>query len=565
MNAISKNNTTKPWLMDLLIIALFCVVYLFLFLGGYPLRLPDEGRYAEVAREMLNQHNYITPTLNGVVFFDKPPLYYWLSALAMHIGGVNESMARAASALFGLLGILGAYVTGYVLDDRRTGLMAAGILGTMPLYFLAAHFANCDLIVAVSISLSLWSTLIAIVRPEINIRRLAMLSAYFWCALAILAKGLIGLVFPVAAIGLFILVFNRWSLIKSLYLVPGLLLIALLILPWFIAVSRANPDFLNYFFYVQQYLRFISHSFNDPEPFWFYIPVILLGLWPWPFYLIQTFKQSLRKPLQQSNNTINGFLIIWALVIFIFFSIPTSKTIGYIVPVFPPLALLLARYVAALKPENMLKFPGIISLFMLLLIGLALLIVPHFIPLYFSSIVTTCLGLGLLVLSAIGFYLYRRAYPIYLLIIGTNVVLLLVAIMFGNLGASTSAKPLAIWLNTHHISADKVYAYERYPFDLPFYLQSPIKIVTQNWQDPALSSKDSWDGEFAYGLQQTPKASRYFINQADFVATWSSQQPIYVLVATKHVPTFQADVGTTQLTQLVHSKQWTLVTNVAPN
>lgn len=491
------------WSIDFVVLLLLAGLCYTLFLGTFPLFVPDEGRYAEIAREMLSQHQYITPTLNGVVFFDKPPLYYWLSAFAMHLGGVNTWTARAAPALFGLLGTLGAYTTGRLLVDRQTGIFAAIILTTMPAYFLAAHYANCDLIVAVCLSGSLWSILIALTRENKVARRWWMLSAYICCALAILAKGLIGIVFPLAITGLFILISNRWILLKELYLLPGLILIAILVLPWFMLVSKTNADFLHYFFYVQHFQRFVSHSFNAHQPFWFYVPVVIIGALPWVFYLIAVIRQGFHKPFRDSNNYVSLFLWIWVLFTFVFFSIPTSKIIGYILPIFPPLAIMIARYLT--KVHHKKSYIAMIAL--------------------------------------------------------VNIIIMLSILPFGQFAIKHTSYPIASWMRSQQLSVNHVYAYEAYPYDLPVYLQTSIYVVSPNWQAPDLAKEDNWQGEFAYGLTQTMPNSPYFVNNAQFMAAWQSQQTIYVLIKAKYADDFRKTVGAKRLTPLAKTPYWWLVSN----
>jgi len=554
------------WCWDLIGLTLISLVFFALFLGSSPLRLPDEGRYAEVAREMFAHLNFITPTLNSVVFFDKPPLYYWLSAVAMSIGGVNEWTARAAPAFFGMLGVLGIYITGRLIDNRRTGWIAAGILATTPLYFLISHFANCDLIVAVCISLSLWSFLITLVRPELSIRRWAMGSAYVWCALAMLAKGLIGIVFPAAIIGLYILIFNRWSLIKRMYLIPGLILVLAIVLPWFILVSKNNADFLHYFFYIQQYQRFISHSFNDKESFWFYIPIVLLGMWPWTLWLMQSIIQPIshRLTLAAKDRTIHVFLLLWAAVILVFFSIPTSKTIGYIVPIFPPLALMLARYISSIPVNSPQRRLTLLNLIIIFIAALLLIIAPFVIyKLPLTIALSMSLGFGLLILSILGYYALHRNCRFYHIIIVINAILLISTMALAYLGGTSSAKAAAIWIKNQHIPIHQIYVYNKYPFDLPFYLQNPIHIVLPNWQEANLATEDSWRGEFAYALQQAPRANPNFVNQADFIQQWQSGQPMYIIITAKQVDDLQTTLGTKIVNRLSINHKWRLVTNQA--
>lgn len=545
---------------DLLFLCIASMVIFFFFLELYPMASPDEGRYGEIAREMLAAHNFITPTLNGVPFLDKPPLYYWLTAFIMHWGGVHEWSARAVSAFFGMLGLLGIYLTGYLLDNRRTGLIAAGILVSMPLYFLSAHFANCDLMVAVCMSLALFSALIAIMRPDLPHYRLCVYLAYFWCALAILAKGLIGLALPALIIGLFIILFKQWFLLLRMQLISGLIIVAVITLPWFILVSHANPDFLHYFFYVQHFERFTSSHFNNQHAFWFYIPILIGGSWPWCLYLFHAIKNYKNK--NHADKQLDGYLLIWITVVLLFFSIPTSKSAGYILVFFPPLALFIARYISNLNIK-LTKTPVIISIVSLFVGGLTLIIHPHIFPITKSHTTTLCLGTALLITGFFSLYLYRQMTFKAILIIPITLILLLSMLFLSFIKTKDSAEKVAMWLRIRQISPGFVYVYERYPFDVPFYLRSPVNVVYSNWQNSALSLKDSWAGEFALGLEQTHKPVPYFINNDTLLTRWHANQPIFLIVSNHLLASFEEQAGTATVNMLYHDKKWWLVTDEA--
>ncbi len=170
------------WLTDLLLLATLFALFYFSWLGSYPLFTPDEGRYAEVAREMLVSGDYVTPRVNGVAFLDKPAFYYWLQAGSMHWFGINEWAIRFFPAVFGMIGCLLVYLAGRTLFNRRTGILAAVILATSPIYFCCAHYANLDLEVAVLISTALLLFLMAALGTRF---RLALfLGAYLFTGLA---------------------------------------------------------------------------------------------------------------------------------------------------------------------------------------------------------------------------------------------------------------------------------------------------------------------------------------------------------------------------------------------
>ena len=340
-------NRNRIWVIDIACLGVLFIIFYTLWLGTYPVFTPEEGRYSEVAREMVTAGDYITPRINGVTFLDKPILHYWLQAAAINLFGVQEWALRLFPALFGVLGTLMLYICGSCLFNRRTGLLATIILATSPLYFGGAHYANLDLEVAVLISCTLLC-LITSFQLHDKTRLCFLFAAYIFSALAFLTKGLIGIVFPAMITGIWIITLRRFSLLKKIHLVFGILLFIAIVSPWYMMMQKANPKFLEYFFITQQVTRFLSSGeFNNKTPLWFYIPIVLIGFFPWAIFLIQAFHKSFNRIWHAHHAfAIDWFLLLWVGIIFIFFSIPQSKTMGYILPIFPPLALLVGNYLA---------------------------------------------------------------------------------------------------------------------------------------------------------------------------------------------------------------------------
>lgn len=284
----SSNAPTRDWLFDIIGLVLLLGLFYALWMGAHALVTPDEGRYSEVAREMVVTGDYITPRLNGVAFLDKPVLYYWLQASAIKLFGLSEAALRCWPMIIGLLGCVMTYLAGRVLFDRRTGIVSAIILATSSLYYGAAHYANLDLEVGVLISSALFSFIIAMSLDNPRLKTRFLLLAYVFAALAVLTKGLIGIAFPIMIIGAWILILNRWSLLLKMHLVQGMLIFFAITLPWYVLVQKANPEFLHFFFVTQQVARFLTmQDFNSKAAYWFYVPVVLAGMFPWSLFLFQ--------------------------------------------------------------------------------------------------------------------------------------------------------------------------------------------------------------------------------------------------------------------------------------
>ena len=326
---------------DLLFLLFLFGISFFQFLGRIPLIDPDEGRYAEIPREMLERGDFITPFLNYVHYFEKPPLHYWLNAVSMSLFGQNEFAARFPGALMGLLTLLLTYHLGRKLFDRRVGLLAALILGASAGFLVQARLNITDMTLTCTLSASLAFFILAVHEAEKR-KRLYYHLFYICAALAVLAKGLIGIVFPIVIIFSYLLITRRWGLLKEMRLATGVPLFLLIAAPWFIAVSLRNPEFARFFFIHEHFERFTTKVHGRYEPPWFFIPILAATMFPWSFF-IPTSVRGIWQDRQSADGDVRLYLLIWTLLIFLFFSISDSKLIPYILPVFPPLALLMGR------------------------------------------------------------------------------------------------------------------------------------------------------------------------------------------------------------------------------
>lgn len=543
LSPIIRKTAYRDWLVDIFFLSISVLFFYCLWLGQYPLFTPDEGRYSEVAREMVASGDYITPRINGVPFLDKPVLYYWLQAFAIQLFGIKEWALRLFPALFGMMGCLLTYVCGRHLFDRSTGLLSALVLATTPLYFAGAHYANLDLEVAVLISASLLCFVTGILTS--NHRRAFIFSAWVFVALAFLTKGLMALAFP-ALIGiLWMLLANRLTAIKQLHLILGLFLFCLIVFPWYFLVQKANPDFLHYFFITQQVTRFLSKGeFNNKGPFWFYIPVILFGFFPWTIFLWQSLKESIINVWQdKKEHTIELFLLIWVIIIFLFFSIPHSKIMTYILPIFPALALLTGRYLSSkwvFATQRTIRIASLsLALFALMLMGLFLLLQNylnlshHFKP--YLIIICCILGLSALISLALIKAQHLKGHIVLSLALSGAVLLML------TLGAvhlnHNSTKPLVKNLQTIIKPEDEVITYFKYYQDLPLYLGRQITVVS-NWNADTIAKNDNWLRELWLGLRFQKKAD-WFINEEAFWQRFNGEKRVFVFLNTNYFEQFK--------------------------
>ncbi len=302
---------------------------------------PDEGRYAEIPREMVASGDWTTPRLNGIKYFEKPALQYWATAVAYTLFGEHQWTARLWSALTGFLGVFMVLFTGRRLFGSKAGWYAALVLGSSLLWVLIGHINTLDMGVSFFLSAAVCAFLLAQHdAAAARARGRWMLAAWAALALAVLSKGLIGLALPGATLVLYILIERDWRLLGRLRLVAGSALLLALTLPWFVSVSRANPEFFHFFFIHEHFERFLTKQHGRYQPPYYFIPVLLAGMLPWTLTLLDALARAWKRDPRQRFQA-QRFLFLWAAVVFVFFSVSDSKLVSYILPMFPALALLI--------------------------------------------------------------------------------------------------------------------------------------------------------------------------------------------------------------------------------
>jgi len=537
-------NIQRDWFTDIFFLSSLLFVFYLIWLGSFPLFTPDEGRYTEIAREMVASHDYITPRMNGAPFLDKPILYYWLQSISIRLFGIKEWALRLIPALLGIFGCVMTYMTGRLLFDRKSALLSALILATTPLYFGAAHYTNLDLAVAVFISSSLLCLITGITRNNIYF----LYTAYLFGAFAFLTKGMIGIVFPAGITGLWLIFSWQLHRIKQLKIPTGLFLFALVVTPWYALVQRANPDFLHYFFVTQHITRFLSAGdFNNKSPIWFYAPVILIGFFPWTIFIFQTLLQTFRDIISAPKiHSTKLFLFIWFAFVFIFFSLPTSKIVGYILPVFPPLALLTGNFLAKnwYSTRNKNIFIAAINFIIFsVIIGSLLLMLLHHDWLDISNKMSVCIHIIAitLLISAIASLFALRQKTLFLffsICVASSVIAALTVTYYAADLNQNSAKKLVLTLKSQMQPQDQVISYFKYYQDVPLYLEKQIKVVA-DWNSPTISVRDNWTRELWLGKQFQP-STNWLINEDTFWQQWHSNRRVFVFLNQNYLSQFKS-------------------------
>jgi len=347
MNNNESNFIISPQMFVL--IALFTLIW-FGSLDFRPLIPSDEARYAEIAREIFVTGDWITPRYNGYKYFEKPPLQMWATSTIFEIFGVGNWQARLWSALTGFLTIIFVGVTSAKIFNPRVGWLSSIVLASSPMWIVAGHLSSLDIALSSFLSAALCSLLLSQHSENANTRRNWIWLCWAFMALAVLSKGLIGIVLPSLVLIFYCISIWDWKILNQIRIVSGSLIFLAIAAPWFVLVSIKNPEFLEFFFIHEHFQRFAQNSHNRNAPIYFFIPLLLVGILPWVPQLPMAFMKAIKR--NQNSHLATRLLVCWAVVIFVFFSISSSKLPGYIIPIFPAVAILIAKYLDSIKYES---------------------------------------------------------------------------------------------------------------------------------------------------------------------------------------------------------------------
>ena len=494
---------------------------------------PDEGRYAEIAREMAVSGEWVTPRLNDLKYFEKPPLQYWATATAFTLFGEHHWTARLWSALTGFAGLLLVWFAGARLFGREAGRYAALVLGSSMLYALIGHINTLDMGVTFFITLGVAGLLLGQAEQDTRRQRNWMLLAWAGLALAVLSKGLMGIVLPGAALFIYCIVQRDFSVLKRMHWLPGLVVFLLLAAPWFYLVMKANPEFFDRFFIYEHYTRFTTKEANRYQPWHYFIPILLAGILPWTVLMFDTLLRTWKESGAGKAFNPERFLLIWVVFIYIFFSISGSKLPSYLLPMFPALALLMGKRLAEMRERVLLWQLAPVAL----LTALALIFLPYAVRLADTPLKIQMYGdyaiwlaVALLIwlcgLVAGMLLLARSKKPLAVLVLALGSLL---AAQIGLSGHDSMARTRS----TYHIAeAIRPYAKPEIPFysvavyehTLSYYLKRTFTLVA--YQD-----------EMGFGIMQEPQ--RWIPDIASFATVWEKQPKALAIMPLDIYPQLQ--------------------------
>lgn len=483
-------------------------------LGWRALISPDEGRYATIALGMLQSGDWLTPRLNGLLYFEKPILQYWIGAGSLQVFGINEFAARLWPGLTGFLTIIAVALTARRLWGEQAGHYVGLVAAGTSWIIVNSHFLSLDMGLTFFLTLALCGFLLAHRDGVGSVeQRHAMWLCWAAMAGATLSKGLVGLVIPGATLVLYSLIQRQFDFWRRMHWLSGLMIYFALTAPWFIAVSLKNPGFFDFFFIREHFRRFLTDEARRTGSIYYFVPYLLAGQLPWTTLLPGLF----RRGGQGGRNTVFQplrLLLIWSAFIFVFFSVSRSKLPSYILPIFPALALLVAAYWENASRKQQMVAAGLMTT--MGAIGLAF--VPAIaklpkealeIPLYeayqpwvMAGALIAIIG-GMLALFAAK-HNQRDLSAVLLAIAG---FLAGQVLMLGHnpLGHYVSGLPLVPAINAELSPGTKIYALAHYDQTMPFYLRRTMTLV----ENP---------DEFEFGLKQEPQL--WLPTREAFIAEW---------------------------------------------
>lgn len=526
---VSSKSRHPSWWSDVLLISLFTGMLFLARLGTMPLANPDEGRYAEIAREMLVSGDWVTPRLNEVYYFEKPPFVYWVTAASMAVFGQNAWAARLPNALLALAGVLITYGATRRLFSRDAGLAAALVLATSLLFFALGRILILDMAVSVFMAGTLFCFILALREPAGTPRRLLFYGLYASAALATLSKGLIGFLVTGAVMFLWLLIFNQWRRLRPLHLPTGLVLFLAIAAPWHLLAARSSPVWANFYFVHEHWLRFTTTTHGRYEPWWYFVPILLAGLLPWTGYLWQAVRSRLSGGwAARATNADAWFLLTWIAFIFLFFSRSQSKLAPYILPIFPALAAFVGAWIAERWNDTSLRAfkPGLLVFSIAaLLLGTAAgllafnpsllndktLLVP-----VRTHLAAVC---GVMIAGvALTWYFGRVRGPrrAFYTQVGTFAALFLLISAAVPVVVQRNTKALADVVAASIRPGDRVYHYHGFFHDFVFYTGRPVGTV-------------SWPDELELDIDPVARASGRFVDDPEFLRQWNSPERLWVV------------------------------------
>jgi 4-amino-4-deoxy-L-arabinose transferase-like glycosyltransferase len=529
--------------LRLTVYALLAAVLYLPGLGRPALWEPDEGRYAEIAREMVASGDYITPRDDYELYFEKPPLVYWAEAAAIKIFGINEFAVRLPAALFSIGQVVVTAALAEAMLGVASGFLAALALALSPLFFGFAQFATLDPALAFFLTAALAAFYVAargdsFSRP--TSRRWMLISAAM-LALGTLAKGPVALLLGGVIAFIWLASERRLADIAAMPLAACLIIYAAIVLPWFIIAEARNPGFLRFFLIHEHFERYATSNEHGWGP-WFFIPIVIGGTWPWFFFVPLGWSamrtrdgsgSALAPPERRRSDA--RFLGIWFAIVFVFFSIPRSKLGTYILPALPPLAIVAAYGLTNLRALDDARRGRLLAIVAMasmalaaaLLIFFKLVLAPINPALLFDGfLIAAVLAAGANAMYSLGRSASRVHYAIAAIALTMLVTVPLAAHVRENVSSISTYRNLAIAIQPYLADDCTLASYRHYVQSLPFYTRRRETRV-EYWGELSEVSPASAKSPFVIG------------SDARLRQAWSSGACMILIANSRDLPSLQ--------------------------
>jgi 4-amino-4-deoxy-L-arabinose transferase-like glycosyltransferase len=516
----------KHRILILLALLICSYVFFFLNLGAYSLKEPDEGRYAEIPREMVERGDYLVPRLNYVRYFEKPPLLYWVTAASFKIFGIDEWSARLPNAVMAFFTVLITYACTACRFGRRTALISSLLFTSSFGFFSMARIVTTDML----FSFLLFASLVCFYWFYLEQKPVFIYLFYAALAFAVLAKGPVAIVLLGATIVLFLFFEKRLSFMKEVASPAGLALFAVIAVPWFVVMCIREKGFFDFFFVDQHILRFFTSKHKRSGPFYYFFPVLFGSLFPWSFFLPRAIGRYWKIPELR-------LFLIWSFLVFIFFSVSGSKLPPYILPIYPALAIVVGylfnqEWEKGGIPRAELFFYGIVFFsFGLTGITVGTGLVGGYLTALFDSTVPLKDVRGFAILVGLTSFiilcslLFRRikTYRGIFFLFGLFSMAVILGLMshVHVIDQVKTTKQIASELKKRTTATDIVVNYRSFDETLPFYLARRTYIA-------------DYRGELRMGSAY-PDASPFFLNNEELRQLDRSGRKVFVVMKEKHL------------------------------
>ena len=554
--------------LQLALLLLTAALLFFAGLGRLPLLEPDEGRNAEVAREMLATGDWVTPHFNSFAYLDKPAVYFWMVAASLRTFGVSEGAARLPSALMGAATMLLIWFLARRMFGESAALRAGIVFASCPLAIVLAREVIFDMTLTFFVTLALAAFWLAeesdFQKPWLQILMFAAMGV------AIITKGPVGVLLPLLSILIYTAVCGRWRSWKRLRWGVGLPVFLAVALPWFLAVSARNPDFPRYALWEESVKRFATGNAHRGGGIFYYIPVYLGGFFPWSIFLLLAGWNRLRRwrELQQEGGRPRLFLLSWAVCVFIFFTLSHSKLPGYFLPGVVPLSILMGLVWQDVGKDAAVRPPDWLTAGFALLLGIGILaaggshswlfttaqvrLAKKLHPALLAFLQPSLLYTGL-ILAALGIVgrniasrMRGRARAGVSFALAAAIIPLLVLRWLAPLktyAENDSCRRLATTLLASPEKTSRIFGYYCFRTSLPFYLRRPVGLVSAQWGE--MSSNYQVAHQARERLRGTGDPGKgLLIDGAEFHRLANSNtQPLLVMVSNPLVGNLSENAG----------------------